>query len=442
VRRPLAENIVDFLSFSDSVCDRLDELRRSSQREWGRTLRWLDDAGLAFYFLQKLKNASATNIVPGWVLSRLEENLKANRQRVNRMWLQFALLNQKFNDAGVRFAVVKGFSLVPRFCPNASLRHQSDFDYLVEEQSLPRGKCVLDDAGYSLKEHRAQEYSFIMPSARTPVVAGEQYEAHAPHAVELHLALWDKERWGVPLAFPRFSADHTRTHSWQGLTFPVLHEEDAFLLQVIHVFKHILDYWVRLSWVYEIGYFLDRHASDVQLWGHVEDRVAGNPFLREFVVVVTELVARIFGAPVPPLVASWSEEVRPGARVWVESYARKWVFGKNRVDELTPLPTAKLVLFLHQQYVPDRRRLIWNRLFPSTRLSRIAHSVAGKPSIILQNRWRQRERVFRRFLFHLAAGLRYLWEVPRWRWLNRRDTHPAQHERRHSITTDLEQVRD
>jgi len=424
--RVLAENIVDFMRFSGKAGEQLNGLGRFSDRAWERALRWLDNAGLAFYFLKKLRETDEINLVPTPVISSLERKFEANQQRIRSMSHRFGFINQKFNEAGVRYAVAKGFSLVPQFCPDALLRHQSDLDYLVEEQSLPLGQQVLEAAGYSLKPCPAQEYCFCVPSERTPLSDGEQYEAHAPHAVELHLSLWDRELWGVPLSWPRFSAGHTRPHSWQGLTFPILYEDDAFLLQMIHVFKHILGSWVRLSWLYEIGHFLDRRASDAQLWGRVEDRVAGNLLLREFAVVVTELVARLFAAPVPLLVKDWSHGLRPGARVWIDTYARKWVFGKNQIDELTPFSTAKLVLFLHQQYVPNKRRLVQNRLLPRTRVSRIARSVTARPSIILQTRWRQRERVFRRLFFQVTAGLRYLWEVPHWYWLNRKNTHRTQ----------------
>src|SRR5207237_737478 len=163
--------------FSGNKSDHLDALKGFHRRQWEHTLTWLHDAGLALYFLQKLKDRNATDVLPRSALSRLEQNLTANRCRVAYMSRQFTFLNQEF-------------------------------------------------------------------------------EAFVPHAVELHLAFWYSDAHGVVLAEPEFSVDHGRTHQWQGSDFRALSEEDAFLLQVIHAFNHVLTGWVQMSWLYEIGYFL------------------------------------------------------------------------------------------------------------------------------------------------------------------------------------------
>ena len=444
MRRTLPETVVDFLSFSSKVCDRnnvpkANAFKKFRQPEWNYTLRWLDDAGLALYFLRKLKDTSATGMVPASVVSRLERSLAANQRRVAHMATQFRSLNQRFDAAGVKYVAVKGLSLVPQFCPDASLRHQSDLDYLVDDQSLTVAQRILGEAGYSLKASSTQEFIFLMPFARVASL-DVQYEADAPYSVELHLGFWDSDFHGMCLSGPRFSVDHARIHELQGATFPTLPEEDAFLLQVIHAFHHVLSGWVRLSWLYEIGHFLKQLATDSFLWDCVERRVGDDPLLREIVVVVIELVAQLFGAPLPSALRVWAEDLRPTVRIWIQNYARTWVFGENRIDQFSLCPTAKLVLFLHQQYASDtkaQRQLIRSRLLPSTRLFRIAGSIRSQPSTVLSTRWRQRERVFRRTLFHVTAGLRYLWEIPRWRRLNRGTANLALSSRHDSAAPDL-----
>src|ERR1035438_844371 len=115
VRRAPGQEIVDFLSFSNGLRDGLAGPRKFRQRDWKHALRWLDDAGLAFYFLRKIKATNATNSIPPWVMSRLEQNFTANRNRVGDMARRFDSLNRRFNDAGVRYVVLKGHSLVPEF---------------------------------------------------------------------------------------------------------------------------------------------------------------------------------------------------------------------------------------------------------------------------------------------------------------------------------------
>jgi hypothetical protein len=426
VKPALRDAVLDVLGFAGETNDHLSKLRGFRAREWDNELTWLHDAGLALYLLQKLRDTNATDILPRSILSRLEKNLAANQRRVASMAREFAFLNRKLDDAGVRYAAVKGFSLVPQFCPDASLRHQGDFDYLVDSQSQPKAQHVLEDAGYALKKYKKNEFVFLMPSAGAPPSTDEQYEAHAPHAVELHLAFWDSELHGVALTEPEFSVDHVSAQRWQGTVFRTLPEEDAFLLQVIHAFNHILNGWVRLSALYEIGYFLNQRSAEPLRWERIERRIGNNPLLREIVVVVTELSAYFFRAPLPSTSIIWAEDVRLPVRIWIQNYARKWVFAKNRVDQLSLFSAAKVVLFLHQQYLfgaRAQRHLLRLRLLPLDELFRRANSIAAKSSPHSDGRGRRLNRAIIRLLFHVTGGLRYLWEIPRWRWLNRAAKH-------------------
>jgi hypothetical protein len=439
VKRTVAEAVVNYLSFSGKTSAHVGELAGFRDREWKQGVSWLHDTGLALYLLQKLKQGNVTDIVPKATLSRLEENLAANRRRVIYMASQFEFLNQKLSAAGVRYAAVKGFSLVPQFCPDASLRHQSDFDYLIDHQSLPLAQTVLEEAGYFLSKHKANEFVFLMPSRAIPPPDDEQYEAHAPHAVELRVAFWDSDFHGVFLTGPRFSVDNTRTQRWQNSVFPALPEEDAFLLQVIHAFNHVLTGGVRMAWLYEIGYFLSQRSTDELLWQRVERRIGEDALLREIVVVVTELSAHFFKAPLPTTSIIWAQKLDPAVRIWINYYARTWVFAKNRVDQLGLFSAAKVVLFLHQQYLPDasRRHQMRIRLLPLEQLFQRAGSITGKSSANDGGRRRQLKHALIRFLFHATAGLRYLWEIPRWRRLNKASARRSSSTERESPAADI-----
>jgi len=124
------------------------------------------------------------------------------------------------------------------------------------------------------------------------------------------------------------SVRDVKTYQWREFTFPVLPDEDAFLVQVLHACHHLFTYWIRLSSLWEIGYFLTRRASDASFWSRIEKRVEGNTVFQEFTVVVIELVAKLFGAPIPPAVRVWGRRIRPASRVWIENYGREWLFGE------------------------------------------------------------------------------------------------------------------
>jgi hypothetical protein len=421
-RRTPAQQIVDFLSFSSDAKQNIEGLRNFRQQDWKRVLRWLDDSGLALYFLQKLKSTNATDTVPTWVMSCLEQRFTANGQRVGEMAYRFDALNRKFNDAGVRYVVLKGLSLIPDYCPDAHLRHQGDFDYLVDDESLPMAQRVVVAAGYSPKlSISSQESIYLMPGKENASRGPEQYSAGAPHAVELHLDIWDSDVHRLPSMPSLFSVNQSRIHEWNGLAFPVLTDEDSFLLQVLHACHHLFTYWIRMSCFFEIGFHLNQRASDTSLWNRVEKRVGDNLMLREFVVVITELAAKLFAAPIPLLVRTWSEGIRPATRVWIENYAQHCAFCVVPAYELCLFPRAKLVLFLQQQYQVAcvQKHSVRNRLIKFSRLSRMASSIKDKPSLVLNVGWWKRHLFIRRSLFHSLAGLRYLCEIPRWRWLNR-----------------------
>jgi len=417
-----AEKVAHFLGFSSDAHDSLPALRKLSRREWRRVAQWLDDSGLAFYFLQRLKDVGATDTLPIEILSQLERDSAANELRTANLSRRFAVLNKRLDCAGVAFAVVKGFSLTPDFCPSAPLRYQGDFDYLVDAESLLAASRVLIDEGYVPKRCNSSKQSVFVLLAPQPSRQSDKYSAGAPHAVELHTDMWDIGLHGVPMLTDFFSVKRTVTKHWNGLIFPALAGEDAFLLQVIHACHHLFTLWIRTSCFFEVAYFLSRRAGDADFWRRVEERAAGSVVLREFVVIVSELAAQLFAAPLPSLIQTWSADLRPGARVWIEHYARPWAFCELPVYEFSLFPRSKLALFLRQQYEDnsgiDKSEPGTERP-PTSRLSRMVAAIRSDPSLAFNRAWWKRQLLIQRGVFHFLSRLRYLFEIPRWRWLNR-----------------------
>jgi len=424
VKKGLAETIVDFLSFSNHDADRVSVLSGFSSRRWEKSLRWLDDSGLSFYFLHRLKKLHADSMVPVWVLSRLERDFAANQERVDYMWQRFDQLNRAFHAAGVRFVALKGLTLVPEFCPYGSLRYQADFDYLVDEQCLPVAELVLCKAGYRPKDtHSKLESLFVIPHAPDPSRNGDQYDARAGHAVELHLSVWHSDLHKLPAIPNLFSVEQGVTHQRNGYSFVALADQDAFLLQIVHACSHLFTHWIRISSLLEIGYFLQRRTADTDLWNRVAQRVGDNRALREFAAVVTGLVATLFSPSIPPLLHTWSIQLRVAPRTWIERYARDWALSKLPVHQFSPLPKTKFDLFLRQQYDDENGHLQSvmrvQQPWSSSRVSRIISSVKADPWLFLNAGWWKRQLLVRRTLYHALADLRYFFEIPRWLWRTR-----------------------
>jgi len=208
--------------------------------------------------------------------------------------------------------------------------------------------------------------------------------------------------------------DSIGIHQWQELTFRALPEEDAFLIQVIHAFNHILTGWIRMSWLHEIGYFLNQRSTDGALWKRIERRVGVDPLRREMVVVIAGLSGHFVRAPFSSRFRIWSKELRPSVRIWIQDYAWTWAFARNRVDEFSLFSAAPVVLFLHQQYLSDesaRRHLMRSRLLPWEQVFRRARSITANSSANAEAADRNSS-AYSYGSFSLTGGLRYLWEIP------------------------------
>lgn len=418
MKRRLAETVVACLCLSGDVGD-ATELQKFGLRDWQRTFRWLDDSGLALYFLRHLQNVGATDMVPPQVLARLQGSLLANQLRWEHLTQHFARINESFQKAGLPFAVIKGLSLVPDYCPDAVLRAPSDLDYLVDRRSLPLAQKVLEAAGYYLNKRSDIELQFCTPSSRMPTISDSPYSLETEPVVELHVGFWNRAN-SVPLEEPTYRLERAVLHSWRGLHFPVLSERDAFLLQIVHVFQHTLEHWVKLCWLLEIGSFLSRRSRDADFWREVDDNLRTVPPLAEFAAIVIGLTKILFAAPVPEVAENWMHSLRPTARLWLGTYARAWAFDDHPFSQSSLFPTGKLALFLHQQYIPNpktRKEMIRSRLFPWKTPQQVAFPVDHKPENMVAARQLQWQFVLDRAIFHSCSTLRYLWEVPRWRHL-------------------------
>jgi hypothetical protein len=424
MNRELAEAVVGCLRSAEEAPD-ASGLRHFKARDWQHTFRWLDRSGLTLYLLRCLHQLEATELLPATILTRFEENLVANRKRLDSITNEFASINRRFHRAGVHFAVIKGFSLVPAFCPDAALRAPSDLDYLVDRPSLPAAQRVLAEAGYCLQRFSDIEFKYGKPSSRIPTVSDDPYSPETEPLVELHLAFWNRRANRILINEPQFPLDQITDHSWQGLRFPVLKEEDAFVLQILHVFQHTLEGWVKLCWLLELGYLARARCLDTQFWGRVDIRMREVPGFSEFAAIVLGLVDRVFVASMPPMTPNWRKSIRPPAKLWLENYGRSWAIGDHPYDSLSFFSASKLSLFLHREFVPDpqvRKEITQQRLFPWKQPEQIAVPGENTSASSLTARRLQRQFVLQRLIFHLGSTARYLLETPRWRQLHRGST--------------------
>jgi hypothetical protein len=427
MNRKLADAIVGCLQLSEESCD-FGQLAKFSPRAWEQTMGWIDRAGLALYLVERLKACRATEQIPTRVLARVEQNLADNRCRVDHLLYETRCINEKFDRAGVQYAVIKGFSLWPEFCSDPYLRTQCDLDYLVAEQSICSARNVLLEFGYEPRYSRScvKEFAFERPLKRVPSQFDSPYKIQTTPTVELHVGIWEEMKHHVSLEEPAFSFGNRKLKEWGGLRFPVLGDEDAFLLQVLHAFQHMATYWVKLSWLLEIGRFMQRRQRDSMFWGQFSQRLETAPQLAEFSTIVLELTANVFSAPMPEIAQRWRQFIHPNARLWLDNYGHRWAFGERPPHKSKFFPDTKLSLFLNEQYIPDgpaKRDFLEHQLIPWKIPGKdptvVFVPVKNQPGTRLQALWVDSTHTVQRLSFQGGAGLRYFWELPRWRNLKR-----------------------
>ena len=145
-------------SFRDSSEHAVQRLAGLTQRDWARSMLWLDASGLALYFLNRLQLLGIEDAIPAPTLERLRQSQADNCLRSASMLSEFCSLNEAFQAAGVQYANEKGFTLSPDSCPDASLRHQVDFDFMVDGDDLNICREILEQRGYVLTKSSPTEW--------------------------------------------------------------------------------------------------------------------------------------------------------------------------------------------------------------------------------------------------------------------------------------------
>jgi hypothetical protein len=416
MNRALARCIVKSLRVHGAAGEHFARLGDFSERDWRRTFPWLDDSGLALYLLDQIKVTGADGLLPVAVQARLARNLARNLERLAVMREEFAALNRRFDAAGVEYAVLKGFALIPDFCPVAALRCQYDYDYLVSRNSADKAKQVLLDAGYTQKarspglEHK-DESVFAAQPLSLPKPDEDFYSPFLPRFVELHLSLWESDRDMVDLELPIGVLGRRRLAEWDGLRFPALSDFDGLIFQALHTFQHILGYWCRISCFLEVAHFLKRRRLDAAFWERFRSYVENYRFLPEILSLVLSMSSTFFDAPLGESLESWVRGHLHGPlSVWIEHYASEWAF--------TSYPGSKLSLHVHRQFIQDRgtwKAIRRSRLLPFHRPASVVEpggagwSTNWKGKI---DRWRF---FWMRLKFHISALLGYGLAWPRWK---------------------------
>jgi len=339
---------------------RIETLPDAESRKGRRLLRWLDESGLALCFWRQLENfGAARRIAIDWQ-DALGARATQNLRRTEEMKKEFRRLRRGFGECGVRAVAMKGFTLVPDFCEEAHLRHQVDFDFLVEPEAVAKAAVVLCACGYSARQVKSNgETCFTTPLRHIPSHRDNLYEVQRQRQVDLHVGIWEESEW-TSITAPSDGVKHAEVHVFEGEKGLELSLEDKFLLHVLHAYRHSLRSWVRLSWILEICRFLDFHRDEEALWNRITGRAGDSRAMKRAFAFVLGLAGRVFHAPLPRPMRAWmSEAMSVRLEVWLGNFGLGWA--------LSDWPGSLNNVLVASELIDDsglQRAYWWNRIWP------------------------------------------------------------------------------
>jgi hypothetical protein len=202
-----------------------------------------------------------------------------------------------------------------------------------------------------------------------------------------------------------------------GAVMPVLSPVDLFLGQGLHVYKHVCSEFSRTAHLLEFRRHVLARRNDNAFWSDLQSIATENPRASLGLGVVTLLLTSVMGDFAPEGLTNWTVRRLPAsARLWVELYGHRAVIGR--------FPGSKLYLLLQQELeaagVPARRSLR-QALLPSRLPPPVIRAFPNESLSVRLGRYRmQIHFVLSRLRFHIVEGIRYRWELRRWRRLTNR----------------------
>ena len=302
---------------------------------------------------------------------------------------------------------------MPDFCPRFELRHQADIDLWIESSSRQDALVRLAECGFAPRSIGAGDQILLAGSGEERVALNESiYRAGRCRRLELHISLLE-EAIPTNMQYPGGQWERARRRVSGDVSFLALAPADMFIFQAHHAFRHLLSYWARPSWLYEIARFLDTNHTCSSLWSEVCDSIGENAMLRDGVGMIVDLVAQLFWPRISPVLSEYCLENLPS-----EIHLWNRCFGERVV--LSGPMGSKVALLIQKQFIKEPAvwsQHFWRRLFP-VQSDLCLTEICGKtvvPSFV--DRWNQLGFTLRKARFHGMFLLAYPFHALRWRLL-------------------------
>jgi len=264
--------------------------------------------------------AALGDALPQQAGERIARNLADNTGRLARIRELQATVGDWLSAAGIEFVFLKGTTQWPHYVADPSFRVQYDLDVLCPADDVRRGWELLLKKGYEPLPGPD------LPTDHLPTLIrktgwrwrGDYYDPDSPLSIELHFRFWDEdtERLRAP-GVDQF---------WERRSGHLLDIADALGYTCLHLLRHLLRGSPRPYHVYELAWFLEHHADDLEFWSRWRGLHA--PELRKLEAVSFRLAQEWFGCRLGTVAREETERLPEAVREWFE------VFGASPLEGL------------------------------------------------------------------------------------------------------------
>ncbi len=290
----------------------------------------------------------------------MSSNLDRNRIRLANILKAYDEISAALGAAGIEYAVLKGFTLVPKFCPDPVTRMQYDLDLVMTQDGALRARTALGALGF---ESLAALEDF--PTDHLPAMIrktgwewrGDFFDPEIPTMLDLHFRFWDEhtERIQAP-GVEDFWSRRTEVAAF-GRRIPCLHPVDSLGYFCLHLLRHLLRGSVNFAHVYELAYFLNAHKDDEEFWK--EWHALHSDELRQLESIGFALANAWFGCGMSSAARDAVSSLPERVQLWMENHAAspaEALFHPNKNE-----------LWLHLELLeawPDKLSVLRRRLLP------------------------------------------------------------------------------
>ena len=276
--------------------------------DWRAVLDFCDRQVLTLWF-----GTAAGDALPGPVRERIAANLAENTERLARVRNLQAQVGAWLDAAGIEFTFLKGTTHFPHFVADPRLRAQFDLDLFCPGGDARRAWDLMIAQGYEPiekpGEHPIDHLPTLVRKTGWEWRGGSFFDPEIPLEIEVHNQFWDDRT-------ERLRAPGTEQF-WERRRGQALDTPDALAYAALHLLRHLLRGSARACHVYEIAWFLHRHAGDTPFWNRW--RALHAPEMRRLEAVVFRLARAWFGCATGPVADA--EALPAPVQDWFQAFA-------------------------------------------------------------------------------------------------------------------------